>query len=200
MAFFYGILFGISTILFIGPVFFLLLKSSIDESKEAGFSVALGIIVSDILCLYLCSYFAPFFQKQQNLQIAAVLGSILLLVMGISYIKSKYKVQSKKKFTNRSFMNFFTKGFLINFVNPFVFAVWLGFIIYANKTFSTQYDRVTFHTGILVGIFSTDILKVFLAQPIKTKLTPKLMEKIYKIIGVILLIFSLRMLVFAFFK
>ena len=86
--------------------------------------MAVGIIASDVLCIILCSYFAPFLRRQQNLNIAALVGAVLLIGIGIKYIMAKPIVQSKKRFTTQGFVGFFTKGFLINFINPF----WISLI------------------------------------------------------------------------
>ena len=198
MAVFEGILFGIGTIIFIGPVFFLLLKCSIESGKNAGISVAIGIIVSDIVCIYMCSYFSPFLGRQENLNIAAILGALLLIGMGIKYLKAKPIVQSKKRFNTQGFLGFFTKGFMINFINPFVFVVWMGIILYAKDKYYPQDNVNIFYVGALMGIFFTDIGKVFLAQEIKKKLTPIYLQKIYKIIGIVLIGFSFRLIYYFF--
>jgi threonine/homoserine/homoserine lactone efflux protein len=198
MAVLEGILFGIGTIVFIGPVFFLLLKSSIESGKNAGLSVAVGIIASDIVCIYLCSYFAPFLRRQENLNIASLIGAALLIAMGIKYIMAKPIVQSKKRFTGQGFLSFFTKGFLINFINPFVFVVWMGIILYTKEQYYEQDLVQVFYVGVLMGIFFTDAGKVYLAQQIKRKLTPIVLQKLYKIIGVLLIAFSLRLVYYFF--
>ncbi|MBQ0740572.1 LysE family transporter, partial [Aquimarina celericrescens] len=51
-----GYAIGLGMIIFIGPVFFLLLHSSIQYGSKAGVAVALGIIFSDIVCVMLCYF------------------------------------------------------------------------------------------------------------------------------------------------
>ena len=116
--------------------------------------------------------------------------------MGIKYIMAKPIVQSKKRFNTQGFIGFFTKGFMINFINPFVFVVWMGIILYAkDKYYPHDSDSVNiFYVGVLMGIFFTDIGKVFLAQEIKKKLTPQFLQKIYKIIGILLIGLSFRLI------
>jgi len=48
-----GILLGLSTLLFLGPVLFYLLKSSMESGFKAGVAVASGIILGDIICVIL---------------------------------------------------------------------------------------------------------------------------------------------------
>ena len=53
MEFLQGYLLGLSMIVFIGPVFFLLIRISLEFGTSAGVWVAIGIIISDILCVIL---------------------------------------------------------------------------------------------------------------------------------------------------
>ena len=50
MAILTGILLGLGTMLFVGPVFFYLLKSTLESGFKAGIAVALGIILGDVIC------------------------------------------------------------------------------------------------------------------------------------------------------
>ena len=56
-----------------------------------------------------------------------------------------------------------------------------------------------FIAAVLSGILTTDVLKVLFAKKLKPFIQPHLLAKIYKIIGVILLVFASRLLWFAFF-
>ncbi len=51
-----GVLLGLSTLLFVGPVFFYLLKSSMENGVKSGVAVAVGIILGDIICVLLAIY------------------------------------------------------------------------------------------------------------------------------------------------
>ncbi len=58
---------------------------------------------------------------------------ILLVIMGINYlIKKDYSLTTNNdKLKTKSF---FLQGFLINFVNPFVFMVWIGVLDYSENS------------------------------------------------------------------
>ena len=67
MAFINGFLIGLGFVIFLGPVFFYLLKCTLDAGFWSGVAVALGIVFADFLCLIICSFGAiPFFKNQQN--------------------------------------------------------------------------------------------------------------------------------------
>ena len=96
MAILTGILLGLSTLVFIGPVFFYLLQSSIEKGFKAGLAVALGIIFGDIICVILAIYgFGDFFSSSQNIRYFGLVGGIILIFFGIMYFIKKNKIKSR---------------------------------------------------------------------------------------------------------
>lgn len=196
-----GILLGLSTLLFIGPVFFYLLKSSLENGFKAGLLVAIGIIIGDIICVLLAvygmgSYFEnPIFQKW-----FASLGAVLLLFFGLNYLlKPKDSSDKEGKFESKKPIIYFINGFLINFINPFVFAVWFGFYTLNISKFE-NIDLVKISLGItLLTIFITDIIKAYFANKLSQFVHSKKLKIAYKITGIIMLVFSIR-LIYTFFK
>ncbi|MBI3234781.1 MAG: LysE family transporter [Bacteroidetes bacterium] len=89
MAFLEGFLMGLGTIIFMGPVFFTLLQTTLQRGVKDGLSVALGIIASDILIVTLFYIgFIDYF-RQPNVQFwFAIIGSVILLGLGLSRIFS----------------------------------------------------------------------------------------------------------------
>lgn len=193
-----GLLAGIGTIIFIGPVLFTLLQITLDHGKKAGLSVALGIIASDILIVALFYFGAVDFFEQQRTQLwLAIAGTIILFFLGIKYILKPYSpepIETKKSF--KHFSSSFTKGFLVNFVNPFVFFVWIGLLTYAEGKFSSNIHVTIYMVSILFGIFITDIIKVLLAHRLQLFLRPTMLKKLFRMIGIILILFSFRLIYF----
>lgn len=199
MAFFEGYLTGLALIIFIGPVFFTLLQSTLEHGLKSGLSVALGIFSSDVLCVLLLFGFgaSDFFTNPNNELLIGVGGAIILIGLGVSYavkpvLKSTHKKMELK--TPPGFMSFFVKGFLINFVNPFVFVVWMGLIAIASKNQPSVSGQGIFLMGTLLGILTSDSIKASLANYIKDLLQPKFLAVAYRVIGVTLIIFGVRML------
>lgn len=182
-------------IVFVGPVFFSLLKSTLESGTIAGLLVAFGIFISDVVCVALCSLGAiPFFKNSDNQFWIAALGAIILLGMGIKYvIKPSLNTANKISLNTASYLSFFTQGFLVNFVNPFVFLVWIGVIGYGENEYGFSIDLAIFLSAALLGILTTDVSKVFLAQHLKKFIQPKTLKILYRSIGVILIAFGIRM-------
>ena len=192
MAFIEGYLVGLGMIIFIGPVFFLLLNSSVQYGRKAGVSVAVGIIVSDIFCVWLCHLgLSVFFNATENQLWIGITGGFLLLFLGIYYlIKTSFAKQISMSV--RSLFGFFIKGFSINFFNPFVFAVWIALFQLGNSKFKNMPSFWIFIMAILLGILTTDLLKVFFSQKLRNLLSEQRLLLFSKIIGLILIVFSIR--------
>ena len=192
MAFIEGYLIGLGMIIFIGPVFFLLLNSSVQYGRKAGVSVAIGIIVSDIFCIWLCHLgLSVFFNATENQFWIGITGGFLLFFLGIYYlIKTSFAKQISMSV--RSLFGFFIKGFSINFFNPFVFAVWIAIFQLGNSKFKNTSSFWIFIVAILLGILTTDLLKVFFSQKLRNLLSEQRLLLFSKIIGLILIVFSIR--------
>lgn len=202
MAILNGYLLGLSFIIFLGPVFFYLLKCTLDAGFWSGVSVALGIVFADFSCIIICSFGAiPFFKNAQNQFLLGIFGGLILLFLGLKFIfKPKILPQSteKIKLSKRNYVSYFTQGFLINFINPFVFVVWIGIIGIAETQYSGSINFFFFLGAALIGILTIEFLKVVLAHRLKTILNPIYLIKIYRVFGIILIISGIWVLFYAF--
>ena len=192
-----GIFLGLTTLLFIGPVFFYLLKSSIESGFRAGLAVAIGIIVGDIICVLLAIYgFGNFFESPESQKWFAGIGGIILLFFGLRYFFKPSVANSKSKSnSSRSFIVYGMNGFLINFVNPFVFAVWFGFYTFNTSKFTDENNVFVSLSITLLVIFTTDVLKAYFANKLIPYLTCKRLLVLFKIFGIIMIGFSFRLIV-----
>jgi threonine/homoserine/homoserine lactone efflux protein len=195
MAVITGILLGLSTLAFIGPVLFYLLKSALESGFKAGVAVASGIIIGDIICVFLAFYGAEkFFNDSSNLKWISLGGAIILLTIGLKYfLKPTLTTEVNGKFKQKNIGIYFINGFLINFVNPFVFAVWFGFVSYNQTKFNTS-ETITSLITTLIVIFATDLLKAYFSNRLITLIKPKKLRFIFKVFGVIMIVFSIRLL------
>ncbi|MGE0560583.1 MAG: LysE family translocator [Flavobacteriales bacterium] len=204
MALFHGYLLGLGFVIFLGPVFFYLLKCTLDGGFLSGLSVALGIIFGDFLCIVICSLGAiAFFEDASNQFWIGIVGGIILLILGLKFIfnpKINTETENKVrvKLSKANYAAYFTQGFLINFINPFVFVVWISVIGVAKSEYPDTNDLFMFLGAALLGIFSTDLLKVLTAHRIKKFLSPKHLINIYRVFGVILLVFGIWAIVYCF--
>ncbi len=196
MEFLEGYILGLGMIVFIGPVFFLLLSISLQLGMRAGVLTALGIVVSDIICVSLCYFGVTSFLYKTDTKIWIVLlGGAFLILLGVKYLFHPGNfLEEKKDLPSLHHISCFVKGFLVNFVNPFVFFVWIGVVTYEKGLEASGCNALSYFSGVLLGILSTDLIKVFTARQIKNFLSPLVLHNLYRGSGIILIGFGIRML------
>ncbi len=195
MSFIEGFSIGLGMIIFIGPVFFLLLNSTLQFGVKAGVAVAFGIIFSDFVCVGLCYYgFSSLLNIEQHQFWIGIIGSVILFGMGITYVFKEVAIPEHNILNAKGFQTFFLKGFNINFFNPFVFAVWIGVYQYGKSKYLNQELFIIFLMAVLLGILTTDVLKVLLSKKVKGFISPKRLTIFFKGTGIILMLFAIRLL------
>jgi len=185
---------GIILALTIGPVFFVLLETSITKGFRAALTFDLGVILADIIFI-LIAYFSTtaILDKVKDDPNLLVFGGVVLTVYGvISYIKTSksfrsifrehHSINIKKNYTA-----LFFKGFLLNFINIGVLGGWIAALIFAKSLTQNEDGVILFIATVLLTYFSVDVLKILAAKKVKHKLTPRFIFKMKKIISLIIL-------------
>jgi len=160
--------------------------------------VVLGIFMSDVVCVVLCSFGAiPFFKNPENLVLSGGRGGVILFGLGLKYIlKPNVVVDDNIELKAGHYTAYFAKGFLVNFVNPFVFVTWISIIGLAQTRFGSGQELWIFLGAALLAILITDSMKVLFAHRIKKLIQPKFLLRAYQIIGVVMIGFGCRLLWF----
>jgi len=189
-----GLITGIGMLIFVGPVFFTLLQAAFQYGFRSGFAVAFGIFVSDVVCVILCKMGADaFFTQETNHFWIGVAGGILLIGMGINYLVNPNAAKTTEiELSASDYIGYFVKGFLVNFVNPFVFVIWMGVSAKAISSFGNANANL-FLSAVLLGILLTDTLKAAFAYKIKPFLNQNTLLYLYKVVGFLLIVFGIIM-------
>ncbi|WP_290701431.1 LysE family transporter [Lacinutrix sp.] len=178
----------------IGPVFFVLLETSVIKGFRAALAFDLGVIVADILFIAI-AYFSSF-QLLENLSNQPglyVFGGTILAIYGfiIYFKKQKEEVIDTSQIVapKTNYFSLFIKGFFLNFINIGVLVFWLGIIIVVGPSLENDTNRfIIFFGTMITAYFVTDIFKILLAKQLKNKLTPKAIIKVKRFLGLILVI------------
>ena len=181
----------------IGPVFFVLIETSVTKWFRAAVAFYLGVIIADIIFIGL-AYFSSF-QLLENLSNQPglyVFGGTILTVYGFIILLKKTKGNELKAQLSNSFkvnyIELFVKGFLLNFINVGVLIFWLGIIIVTGPSLENDINRFyVFFGALITAYFITDLFKIALAKQLKKQLTVKIILKIKKVLGIILIISGL---------
>ncbi|MFH2010383.1 MAG: LysE family transporter [bacterium] len=197
MPFLEGYVTGLALIVLIGPVLFVLLTSTFERGKFHGFAVALGIFVSDVIAVLLCTFgVARYLEDPRARPWLAFGGGLLLLAFGVRYLFApRVELPESSELDGVSLLSHFARGFLVNFVNPFVFMVWIGIIGAATIRHGYDLDLAGFMTGAVLGVLTLDSLKVLFAHRLRPLLKPPVLKVVFRVSGVLLIGFAIRLLV-----
>jgi threonine/homoserine/homoserine lactone efflux protein len=194
-----GIPWGIFLSFMIGPVFFVLLETSIIKGFRAALVFDLGVVLGDIFFIgvaYLGSY--RLIQSLKDKPALFIFGGILMLVYGIISLvklKKEEKINTEiidNEIIKKDYGSLFLKGFFLNIINIGVLGFWLAIIISVGPKLEMQTSRMlTFFTTVIVMYLVIDCIKILLAKQLKTKMTPSNILKVKKGISIVLMIFGL---------
>jgi threonine/homoserine/homoserine lactone efflux protein len=194
-----GIPWGIFLSFMVGPVFFILLETSIIKGFRAALVFDLGVVLGDIVFIgiaYLGSY--RLIQSLKDKPALFIFGGILMLVYGtISFIrlKKEEKINTEaidNEIIKKNYLSLFIKGFFLNIINIGVLGFWLAIIISVGPKLEMQTSRmITFFISVILSYLLIDCIKIVLAKQLKSKLTPSNILKVKKGISIVMMIFGI---------
>lgn len=198
-----GIGWGFFLTFLIGPIVFALLQAGIEYGFRAGAMMGLGIWLSDVF--YICIMYFGFSYVRQITELAGfefwmgLIGGIILMSFGIGNIwgpppQLKYASDLAIPRSN-PYLALFTKGMLVNAINPFTIFFWLGMM----SAISTRpkwgvTDIFIFFASIIGTIIITDLTKVYLAKQIRKKLKIDYLIWVRRITGLLLIVFGVTLI------
>ncbi len=195
-----GIYLGLALAILLGPIFIVLMQSTLEHGTKAGLTAASGIWVSDIIIVSLTLMFIKridsIVQHPSFIFWMGLIGGIVLIGVGVAnVIKKSHLDLDTRQVTSSSWVGFWTKGFLVNTVNPFTFIFWLSTITsYVATKKLTVIESEYFVTAIILTIIFTDSLKVLMAKMIRQRMNEKTLNIINKVAGSALIIFGFVLL------
>ena len=197
-----GLPWGIFLSFMIGPVFFILIETSITKGFRAALTFDLGVVLGDIFFIgvaYLGSY--RLISSLKDKPALFIFGGIVMVAYGIiSFVKLKKqaKIQYETiddEIIKKNYGSLLAKGFFLNIINIGVLGFWLAIIISVGPKLEMQTPRMmTFFTSVIVSYLLVDCLKIVLAKQLKSKLTPTNILKIKKGISIVLIVFGVALM------
>ena len=181
------------SLVFIGPIFFLLIETSFSRGHKHALALDIGVISADILCI-VASYFAsgdivtiiddhPGFYR---------ITALIVFVYGIFMMVSKTKMHlpDEAKFISQNYFKTFINGFLFNLLNVGVILFWLVTVISVRNQYPDTQNFILYVSFVIATYLIIDLVKIVLAKQFHYKLTERLANNIRKGVGIILIIFS----------
>lgn len=196
-----GIMLGLTLTILLGPIFVALTQTGIKHGIKAGIAVGTGIWISDFLVIFSAYFFllqiSDIVQTSSFKYILGLSGGIVLMTTGlVSFFKSHTNDEKTPEFNAKSYFGYFTKGFAVNFINPFTFVFWISVMTsYVNGKGINGVQTIILFGSIMVTIMITDSLKVIMAKAIRSKLQHRHIHVFSRIAGVLLFIFGVVLMV-----
>ncbi|MCF8328830.1 MAG: LysE family translocator [Crocinitomicaceae bacterium] len=181
----------------VGPVFFVLLETSITKGVRASLYLDLGVFISDVIYILFAFIFAAQIKgftndASNNNFILGIIGGILFVGYGIYtlFSKSKNEITAKSKSTtikNADSLVLGIKGFMLNFANPAVLFYWIGIIAQGNQITDKDHpgQLIIFVSLVLLTYFAMDVLKILGAKKLRPLVTGALLLALNRLIGII---------------
>jgi threonine/homoserine/homoserine lactone efflux protein len=191
----YGLLLGVTLSFMVGPVFLVLLDTSIRKGVKAAIALDLGVIVADILFISFAFFSTGFLEMLENSKLPYYIGGALITCFGVySLVKSPVGLPTNTAGLlpeKVSYWGLALKGFLLNFLNVGVLTYWLtmSMIISHDFEYATT-PVVTFFVSSVLAYFITDVIKIYFASKLQRYMTPPRMRFLERAVGVILVGFG----------
>jgi len=199
-----ALLIGFFMAFMIGPVFFMLIQTSILKGARAAIIFDLGVIIGDI-CFILLAYYGSrsLLEKIKDDPRLFFIGGLVLIIYGlITYFDKENRKQALETSKvlevsiKNNYLKLFVKGFFLNFINIGVLTFWLGAVLVIGPSLDMSRSAIFSYFGfIILGYFATDLGKIFLAKRLKAKMTPAIIFRIKRIMGVILIVCGVLLMI-----
>ena len=173
-----------------GPLLTLVITETIKYNRKEGIKIALVPLISD-LPIVLFSVFVVFKLSNSDyiLGVISFLGAAFLLLLAVENIRIK-TIQLN---INKVKVKTFRKGVIANFLSPHPYLFWMlvGAPISIKAYNQSFIAAVLFIAGFYVFIVGTKIVVAILSEKSKNILSSKSYIIIVKVLGFVLLIFSI---------
>ena len=187
----------------VGPVFFVLLETSITKGIRAALALDIGVFISDILYILFALSFVDqisSINSGENKLIFGFIGGSIFIIYGTFYFFKKSKMvdltleaentSKEVAAAPKDYLLLGLKGFILNIANPAVIFYWLSILSLAAQSVPDNTKNpntwILLFISILLGTyFSVDVLKVFTAKRLRTLVNQNLLNALNILIGLI---------------
>ena len=185
-----------------GPLFFILLETSISKGIKQAFFIDVGVIAADITFFSVAYFGASKLITEENQPALFVLGGVLLSSYGVlSFFKTykKRKKQQKGKVKVIETPNLFSlaiKGYLLNIINVAVLFFWTGVLFVIGPKFEMETGKIwLFFLATVSTYIIVNLCKYYFASKLKTKLTDSILYKMKQVLNLFVFVFGVYLVV-----
>ena len=190
---------GFFTAFIMGPVFWVLLETSITKGLRAAVAFDIGVILADVLFI-LATYYGSvkLFLSESNKEGLFVLGGTIILLFGVYSWLTRKNEEEKIEVTEskHNYIGLAAKGFAINIFNVGVLIFWGGVTIVAGpSTGNDPLNFVLFFSIVILAYFITDLGKIVIAKQLKVFINGKTIVFVKSLLALILVISGIVLII-----
>ena len=188
--FLYGLPVGFAFSFALGPVFFSLIKASLEYGFRAAISIALGVILADLVLLGIAYGGVEAFLPKSDMDVTfwvQLLGGLLLIGIGLATVLKKRQNTEGVTLTHeRRIIKHLSMGFFLNIINPANFFEWVGTasVLKSKYQFET-FENVSFFAGALLAVFITELSVAYFATRLRKVLNDRVIYGINLVTGAV---------------
>ena len=191
-----AVVFGFILSFSFGPIFFILLETSITRGIKQAIFMDFGVIVSDLLFFSLAYFGASKIATEENQPALFLLGGVILTVYSvvsfINNVAKKKKIKKAKAVEETRLLKYMVKGFLLNIINVSYLVIWAGVIVWFGPKVEMSPVKIwTFFIVSVITYLAINLLKFLLSSRLKSKLTDKVLFYIRQGLNILILIFGI---------
>jgi len=215
-----GIGLGIILSFLIGPVFFVLIETSLRKGPIYAMFIDIGVLLSDVLYLILAYKASQSIQEYyEDYAFVKYIAAGIFIIMGVVAILKKESPQKganvdidevlsdevdpkdpnctteeckEERFKKRTALGLILQGIGLNVINPGVLLYWIVACTTAQEELHVPDNMLAYYFGVtLLTFFSLDMIKIYFAGRLKEKMTPKILGLISTIVGCIFILAGL---------
>ena len=190
---------GFFTAFIMGPVFWVLLETSITKGLRAAVAFDIGVILADVLFIVATYYGSvKLFLSESNKEGLFVLGGTIILLFGVYSWLTRKKKEEKIEVTEskHNYIGLAAKGFAINIFNVGVLIFWGGVTIVAGpSTGKDPLSFVLFFSIVILAYFITDLGKIVIAKQLKVFINGKTIVFVKSLLALILVISGIVLII-----
>lgn len=202
-----GFIMGLGLSFSFGPVFFMLIQTSIDKGWKESLIFDAGVLLSDLtviasamLIIFTLGVDVDFSNPRIQFW-SALIGAIVLIAFGLVLLLNPKKesrsaeIPEIKAVSKLNLPGLFFKGFGINFLNPSVFLIWFGAVPAVAGNFGGNIQLIlTFFSSTMISYFIIDLGKIYTAKKLKRFLTQRAITNFHRLSGVLFIAIAVWLL------
>lgn len=203
----------------VGPIFFLLLETSITKGFRSALALDFGVLVSDIIYVLIAVMFVEQIKGliAGNKLMFSIIGGGIFVIYGVISLVKKVAILDNQKLEGmdaspeinrqqiytKDYVFLGLKGFLLNFANPMVIFYWVSVASVANNAVPDENSTTwafLFLGVVLLTFFSVDVLKIIAAKKIRPLVNQSLLNGLNRLIGIVFTLFGIFLILQFFLK